>query len=510
LTSKKRKKAPTQAFIVTTGGMLLLAGVVLYNGGISRSQDPACCPCPAAAGIADGTLARATAQPKRYNMLVLVIDAVRQKDLGCYGATGGITPNIDHFATRSVQFQRAYAHAPWTKPSVASLFTGAYPRRHRLWEERGRFAILSKKANTMAEIFSHHGYTTVGLSANPNVARHVGLAQGFDRFPHLMGYDKGTTPRLTEAAIAELGRLAAANNPFFLYVHYLDPHDPYDPVVRTEYCQRRLAGRIITNPHVRAGKAHILSGEEALGKALRGGRIPTPLAMTEEEQDYLKGLYDCEISLVDMAVGRVLEKLRKSGLEDDTIVLLTADHGEEFMDHGLLRHGYQVYEEMVKVPLMVRMPGGLDRARKETRVVQQVDILPSLLALNRLPPQTGGLDGGLLPLGGLRPAGEQGVAMGSTRFRRRDLTYLIKGKHKLLLDRKTGEMQLFDLEADPNEVAPDTSASPLRDALAAELARRASAAEKRALPPGKRRPRRKQDPKPEVIRKQLESLGYIQ
>ena len=512
--SNELKRAALPALFIVAC-LAALGVAALWRGGAGKATAGLCvCPCDQAGArpaVSATTPAPVPRPPgKRLNFMVVVVDTLRQRDLGCYGAAGGISPNIDHFAKKSVLFERAYSQAPWTKPSVASLFTGGYPRRHSTWEERGRFAILAKKANTMAEIFQHHGFTTVALSANPNVAPHVGMGQGFDRFPLLSDYSNRTTARLTEATVKELKRLKAAANPFFLYVHYLDPHDPYDPMVRTSYCTNRLGGAIITNEDVRLGKAHVLSGEEALGKILRGGKRPTPLTMTPAEQDHIKGLYDCEVSLVDAAVGQLLQEVKALGLEQDTVVMLTSDHGEEFLEHGLMRHGYQLFDEMVNVPLIVRLPSGMGRPRRERRVVQHVDVLPTLLALSGLPAQTGSLDGDLLPLASLRPRRAEGLAFGSTRFRNRDMAFLVKGQHKLQVDFRAKASVLFDLEEDPKELAGSTSPSQLMEAMKAEMDRLIKAAEAHPLPPGERVPRRPEDPTPDKLREQLESLGYIQ
>ena len=506
---KKAWRAVGPALITVTT-LSLLGMAALWRAPSGGDSEVCACPAdPARPGAVGSRPARALTPGKRINFLILVVDTLRQRDLGCYGAEGGISPNIDHFAKRSVLFRRAYAQAPWTKPSVASLFTGGYPRRHSTWEERGRFSILGKKANTMAEIFQHHGFTTVALSANPNVAPHVGMGQGFDRFPHLSDYSNRTTARLTEAVLKELRRLKTAASPFLLYVHYLDPHDPYDPYVRTAYCTDRLGGAIITNEIVRTGKAHLLSGEDALGKILRQGKRPTPLAMTSAEKDHVKGLYDCEISLVDAAVGQVLQEVKALGLEQDTVVMLTSDHGEEFLEHGLMRHGYQLYEEMVRVPLLVRMPRGMGRPRQEDRVVQQVDVLPTMLALSGLPPQ-GGLDGDLLPLSSLRPRRARGLAFGSTRFRNRDLAFLVQGNHKLLVDMRSKVSTLFDLDQDPHELNGSTTRSQLMEEMTAQMGDLIKEAEAHPIPPGLPIPRTRKDPSPEKIKKQLEALGYIQ
>jgi arylsulfatase A-like enzyme len=446
----------------------------------------------------------------RYNVVILVIDALRPGRLGSYGAKLHITPHVDAIAKQGIVFKRAYAQSSWTKSSVASILTGTYAHRHGVFSERGPRARLSPQAETLPEILSRNHMETVAISVNPNVSDRAGLDQGFRQFPRISDYSNKTTGRAARFAIGAIEKMAADDKRFFMYVHFLDPHDPYNPPTWTPTCKKRLERLApkVSRKEVLEGKAHIVSGEEALAKRrlLRKGVLPKPDALTPEELAYLETLYDCELELVDRAVGMIVDSLRDHGLLERTMLVITADHGEEFLDHGMLRHGYQLYEESVWVPLIVKMPGEPRPAVRDD-VVEHVDLFPTILRLLEVP-HPGSVDGELLALPGVEGGARQRHAHGTTRFRRRDLTYFVDGHHKLIVDHAAKTRLLYDLSRDPREKHPlsdETKTEQLMGRLQGLLDR----AQARRLPAAPiRNPRSKR--KAEEVRKQLESLGYIQ
>lgn len=312
---------------------------------------------------------------RRPNVLVYLIDTLRRDGLGCYGHPDPVSPHIDAFASGGIVFERAVAQSPWTRPSVASVFTGLWPRRHGV--NRIEDA-LSSEVTTLAELLREAGYGTHGVIANSSVARAFGFDRGFD------GYGRPPDGRwwstaVNEAAFAWLDH-RADERPFFLYLHTVDPHAPYDPPpdVRARFAP--------TVPDDGRGR---LSWLKRLGR----GEIPVTSALVRD----LRSLYDAEVAANDASFGDLLAGLRRRGLLNDTAIVLLSDHGEEFFEHGGWDHGKTLHTEVLDVPLIARLPG-LPEGLRVRHLAQHVDLLPTLLSYLRLPVPAG-LDGrDLLPL----------------------------------------------------------------------------------------------------------------
>ena len=332
-------------------------------------------PEPAAVRAAMASDARPAAVRRRPNVLVYLIDTLRRDGLGCYGHPGPVSPHIDAFAARGILFERAVAQSSWTRPAVASIITGLWPRRHGV--NRMEDA-LSAEVTTLAELLRSAGYRTHGVIANSSVARAFGFDQGFD------GYGKPPNRQwwstaVTEAALDWLDR-DPGEEPFFLYLHTVDPHAPYAPPADV---RARFA------PAVPADGRGGLAWLKRLGR----GEIP----VTPELRADLRALYDAEVAANDASFGDVLAGLDRRGLLEDTAIVLLSDHGEEFFEHGGWDHGKTLYTEVLEVPLILRFPG-LPEGRRVTRLVQHVDLLPTLLGYLGLPVPSG-LDGeDLLPI----------------------------------------------------------------------------------------------------------------
>ena len=433
---------------------------------------------------------------KDYNVLFIVIDTLRYDNLGCYGHEGIRTPHIDALAEQGLLYGKAYAQSSWTKTSVASMLTGIYPYRHQVYLELGPNSSLSEEAVTLAEILREAGYRTAAVSANPHVSRTFGFAQGFDIFIHSDKWEANTTLGVAEDASTTLDELDT-DSPFFLYVHFLDPHDPYIRVPGyDDYFGKKRDYREL----VLTGQASILSGEPLVGD----GVLPQVQDLTRVELDYLKGLYDSELSQVDAAVGRILAKLDENGMRDNTIIVVTSDHGEEFLEHGFLRHGYQLFEETVRVPLIIKTPPELNNVGRYDAPVELVDVTPSILDFLAIKADSLEFDGSVLPP---RENGDPGpgeiMAFGMTRFRRQDLAYLIIDDKKLIYNPGTKHHMLFDLAEDPTETAGRRAEeTPVGRAMIQDIQRLIEALSKMSLAGTASG---EIDPK---LREQLKSLGY--
>lgn len=284
----------------------------------------------------------------RPNVLVILLDTLRADHLGVDGYERATSPNIDRFARENLRFTRAFTAAPWTPPSVATLFSGLYPSSHGMMppdkppKEGDLSQRFDKNVLTVAEILGSSGYRTAAVSSNPWITPEFGYAQGFETFDVRMD---ARAEKITELGLARIERLCASGDPFLLYLHYLDPHEPYDPPA-----DHRIFD----------------------GQPLRGNYSPQKV----EELDR----YDGEIHYLDTSLGRLFSELRAKGLYDDLVIVLLGDHGEQFDEHGHTGHGWQLYNEELRVPLVVK-PGRTPQGRSIESVVSTVDVLPTILAL---------------------------------------------------------------------------------------------------------------------------------
>jgi arylsulfatase A-like enzyme len=395
-----------------------------------------------------------------FNLIIFVLDTFRADQLGVYGNPDGVTPNLDRLARRSIVFTRAYAQSSWTKTSVASLFTGLYPVKHQVYDEELRpRGFLPEHFLTLAELLQQCDYRTYAISGNPHVRSENGFGQGFDSFAvPRRDWEGNNSAEITELTLTALEEIGGEAGSFFLYVHYLDPHDPW---VQDGDCAEIMGGLRTDDRDVRRGKGYVLSGEAAVVNAKeQKTRSPVPRALSPSDQDYIRRLYACEATRVDANVGRVLDRAEALGLLGNTIIVVTADHGEEFWEHGMLCHGYQLYEETVRVPLIVHSPF-LDQPHAVlTDPVALIDIYPTIAGETHTGPgadQEYAADGAILPLfdgaGTGKPAR---VLYGETRFRNRKQAFAVADDLKLVIDLKAGEEWLFDLASDPAEARPLT------------------------------------------------------
>lgn len=296
------------------------------------------------------------------NIVVYLIDALRADRLSCYGYPRPTSPHIDAFAATALRFTDAQAQTSWTRPAVASIFTGLLPQQHRAIDKSD---VLPEEAVTLPELFAGAGYRTAAVISNGNVARAFGFAQGFGSFKHLeqvvVGNDVVRSHDVNRAVLAWLDE-ERGPEPFFLYVHTVDPHLPYAPP--SPFRERFAAG--VDDPE---------TGSVAMVNELAAH----PERVTPELIRDLSDLYDAEVAANDAAFGELLAGLEARGLADDTIVVVLSDHGEEFFEHNGWTHGNTLFAEVLDVPLLIRIPGV--EPRTVPQVVQHVDLFPTLLEL---------------------------------------------------------------------------------------------------------------------------------
>ena len=307
------------------------------------------------------------------NLILYVVDTLRADRLGCYGYTRPTSPNVDAFARSALLFKDAVAQSSWTLAATASLLTGRIPPSHGAVDVG---TALLPDVVTLPERLRAAGYRTAAFVTNSLVSRSYGLDRGFAEFHQYpeKPLERAATylpARILHRRIHRWLNRHATGAPFFLYVHSTDPHWPYLPAPRHARLFRR-AGRTRADEEaaVRAARPYFFGNEH------QGER---PTTMARDRVALLSDLYDGDVRAADEAFGSLVDDLARLGLFERTVVVFTSDHGEEFLEHDGLGHGQTLHQEVVHVPLLVRLPGGARGGERVTRPVQQVDVAPTIL-----------------------------------------------------------------------------------------------------------------------------------
>jgi len=427
---------------------------------------------------------------RRPNVLVVVVDTLRADRLGAYGSTAGLTPFLDSLADRGFVFRNAYAQTSWTNGSIASLFTSRPQSRHRVltfWDT------LADTENTLAEVLSANGFEAGGFNANFLVGTRLGFAQGFDEYDTYsrsteergrQKYYKVRGEKLNEECLRWLDGLPRARRGgIFLYLQYMEPHAPYDPP--QELVDRVLDGR----PEPDRGAVNRRMAASNLG------------VFSDDMLAAVTTYYDAEVMAVDDVLRRLFAELTGRGFLDDTVVVITADHGEELRDHGSVGHDQTLYQESIHVPLIVLLPGR-DGGARIADIVSLTDVAPTLLDWLGIakPPSFDGIS--LLPLMGGR--GESWLSRLGFGAQPEDapkpvgsaFSELLKEERGLnqvheravisatgkLIQRVDGGSEFYDLTTDPGETRPDSLAAERRQRLSQALAAFGDRAEEGDVP----------------------------
>jgi len=327
------------------------------------------------------------------NILLIVVDTLRADHLQPYGYARATTPNMQELlARRGVVVERAYAPSPWTIPSVASLLSGRWPGEvlpHTFVEELA----LAPRIPTIASVLRAHGYTTAAVMGNPTIHPGLGFERGFDGFFAPPSLEEGILRQHAEQVSARAADWLRAHRGqrTFLYVHFMDPHDPYDNaeivVGRSPFDDPRYAGTI--------------TGNDIHGLFL--GKVP--LRDPAADVPHVVALYDAEVHHVDSFLAPLLAAIEPGELRH-TLVVLTADHGEELHDHGGWKHGRTLYEEQLRVPLLLRWDGQLAAGTRLRGPARLIDIAPTIAEAAGAPAPPGWQGRSLLPAlrGGSAPS----------------------------------------------------------------------------------------------------------
>jgi arylsulfatase A-like enzyme len=313
----------------------------------------------AAALAARSSPAAATTPP---NLLIVLVDTLRVDRLGCYGYTKDVSPRIDAFAAAAVVFENAFAQAPWTRPSVASLLTGRSAVEHGV---RRATDAVAAAVPTLAERLAGAGYRTFAVGTNPHASRASGALRGFGEVLELPA-TAGSFAPASEVVTRFQNWLERGDGstPFFAYLHLMEPHAPYEP---PEPFRSRFA----------PGPAPRWASPAQLGRAQGASRRPT-VSVPPDVAAAWQLLYDAEVAAADAAFGAVEDALRRRGLWDSTWALVVSDHGEEFGEHGHWEHRKNLYPEVLRVPLILK-PAGWSEGRRERALAQHIDVAPTFL-----------------------------------------------------------------------------------------------------------------------------------
>lgn len=432
------------------------------------------------------------------NVIFIMVDTLRADRLGVYGNRGGLTPTMDALAAAGVRFERCQSVAPWTLPSIASMLTGYYPSVHKANNykevERDRndlkagreiqVAALADSFTTLPEILFDHGYETAACVMNPFIQAEFGFAQGFHYFyAGVLENGAGNEGSKANARALEWidGKTRSPRDkskPFFLYMHYMDCHGPYDAPARlVDPLLKAVEADANKSPLPEAAQRTLPEGNY-LRKKPPVGSDPTRYDRLRMYREYWLAGYDAGVKEQDEYLAALIDGLKARGLWDDALVVLVADHGENFAEHKFWEHGLEEYQTSLHVPLIFRWPKMLPAGEVVGGTVRTLDILPTLIEMLGISKQETFAQGvSLAPA--IRGAPDAPQPLAYSESAKRDdieIETVVEGDWKLIVStfREGGApalpIELYDLKTDPDE-HHDVAESKQRiaDALYAKL-----------------------------------------
>jgi arylsulfatase A-like enzyme len=367
---------------------LALAAVVVLGLPCCERESPT---QPGADQPRIGILPEGAARP---NVIVVLVDALRADRLGAYGHRGSLSPTMDGLAATGVTFDYCVSAAPWTLPSVATLFTSYYPRVHGAVSyrvvadmedgKRAEQSMLSDRFDTLAEVLRAVGYQTAGFVAAKFLRAGYGFGQGFEQYDTTFAENTVRGEVVNAALFKWLDEHRDPTRPLFLYLHYMDVHGPYNAASRF---MDPLMEQVEANPNKR-----LLSSREFanlnryLKQAPPDASDPGRYERLKGYREYWVARYEAGVAEMDFYLDQLIAGLKERGLWDEAYVIFMADHGEALCEHGLWEHGYSLYQTDLHVPLILRWPGVLPAGKRIRRLASLIDFMPTLLEQLRLPP----------------------------------------------------------------------------------------------------------------------------
>jgi arylsulfatase A-like enzyme len=473
--------------LAAVGLVLLAAGAVGAAHGFVAPRDEQ--------RSAEPVTAAATGKP---NVVLVLIDTLRADHLGCYGYSRPTSPHIDAFAKEGVQFLQNFSQSSWTKPATASLLTSHYPSMHQCYLEQQK---LPETEVILPQMMKRAGYQTAVFSGNPWITPDYGFDRGVDHFfstyderfarvtlfmntlkrlSKLFGDNAFVYNRIKMAVQGELSTTARDDvttseavkwlqthhdKPFFLYMHYMSPHHPYDPPPPYD---KFVPDRSIKPVTYYPKKSYFFFEH--------GDPLP------QKQRDDMIARYDGDILFADHAFGDLLAELKRLHVLDDSIVVLIADHGEEFYDHQNWGHGQSIYNELINVPLVIRYPAALPAGTKIGATTMSVDVVPTLLDLIGAPPLPTAAGKSLVALAKGAASDREPEAYSELIYKYGAARGVVDDQSKLIDYTKGDEhkQELYDLGTDFHEQHDLAASQPAKlDPLDKQLAEVRSWAEKR-------------------------------
>jgi arylsulfatase A-like enzyme len=402
------------------------------------------------------------------NVVIIGVDTLRPDHLGCYGYERETSPAIDRLAAGGVVFENVYSQSPWTLPSFATIFTSLYPMQHGASDPNTK---LRTEHPTLPMMLLKRGYSTAAIINAPFLSPEYRLDRGFEYYHYRGPFAGRVASGTTTDALAWIDK--HIDEPFFIFVHYFDPHipyappEPYDRAFFPDYdgdlscpfsLSLALRPRITTFSLNLQGPAHTASRK-------------TMSTLSPDDWDYIRALYDGEIAFTDEAVGALLDGLDERGLRDNTLIFFLSDHGEEFYEHEGFEHGHTLYDEVIKVPLIISLPGHVPENIRVAEHVRLIDVAPTVLDYLDVEPSTHLEGASIKPLisgdgsavaaeGSLLPPG---ITYSESMLYGTERKCVLAYPWKYIYDTVTAERMLFNLTADAEEKDNIADAEP--DAL---------------------------------------------
>ncbi len=361
----------------------------------------------------------------RPNIILISLDTLRADHLSLYGYERRTSPHLENIARDSIVFERAIAQSSSTTPSHRSLFQSRVPSQ------------TSKRMPVLAEILGNEGFATAAFTGGGNVSAKFGFGRGFDVY---FEASKGQVSFPEVYPEFERWLRDSRERPFFVFLHSYDIHHPYTapPPYELLFCdgiESEIDGResgVILNKLRRAQNQRDFTGE---------------VVLTDMDKERIIALYDGGIAHADSYLRRIRTLLEELRTWDNTILIILSDHGEEFWEHGSVLHSHTLYQELLAVPLLIRLPGGRFGGQRIAPSVRLLDVAPTLLDLLDIPKSAGHQGTSLMTVMSKQPTTEPPIAVSEIASFRSVLQW----PWKVITDRKTGAMQLYHLDQDPLE-----------------------------------------------------------
>ncbi len=448
-------------------------------------------------------------EPLPPNVVLVVLDTTRADILSAYGYPMPTSPALETLAGEGMLFRQAMSTDFWTLPAHASLFTGLYPSSHQATSETNR---LATRAKTLAEYLRSAGYRTRAYVSNAWIGAERGFAQGFESYIETWKTNSGAVndygfDRAGVAGAGEwIGERTRRGEPFFLFLNLNSAHMPYSPDTMALVDVAPGPRPIDRTRALRKVKGmwHYLGGKYTLD---------------EKDFEILQALYAAEVAMVDALLGELMASLEESGALDNTLVIVTADHGENLGEHGMIDHLLSMYDTTIRIPLVMRHPPTIPAGSVSEELVSLVDIVPTVLDISGLGERYPEIVSRSL-LRDDRPAREfviaenerplNGIDLMARNYPDFDLARIdrrmkmLRTPHHKLIRYEDGGTEVYDLLRDPGELEDLSETQPeLRDQLLGQLEAWMAAQGNNAAP----EPLEISDPE---TREQLRSLGYIE